>query len=121
MGSSYPWHLYLMATVYVVAGLMHFIKPGMYKQILPAYLPGHKILVTLSGLAEIILGVALCFAATKDLAIYGIIGMLTFFLPVHFHMLFNEKASMGLPRWMLIWRIPLQFALMYWAYLYLPF
>jgi len=116
---NYPWHLYLMAATYIIAGLMHFIKPEMYRRILPGYLPGHKLLVTLSGLAEIVLGVALCFSATKNFAVYSTIGMLTFFLPVHFHMLFDKNASMGLPKWMLIWRIPLQFGLMFWAYWYL--
>ena len=117
----YPWHLYLMATVYFVAGLMHFIRPQMYMRILPGYLPGHKFLVTFSGLAEVCLGVALSFPATKDAAIYLIIAMLTFFLPVHLHMLFDKKASMGLPKWMLLIRIPLQFLLMFWAYWYLRF
>ena len=121
MEIHYPWHLYLMAATYVVAGLMHFIRPGMYMRILPGYLPGHRFLVTYSGLTEIFLGFALCFVATKDFAIYCIICMLAFFLPVHFHMLFNKKASMGLPKWMLISRIPLQFALMFWAIWYLRY
>lgn len=114
-----PWHFYLMAATYLIAGLMHFIKPTLYMRILPGYLPGHKLLVILSGLAEIVLGVALCISVTKQLAIYGIIIMLTFFLPVHVHMLFDKKAAMGLPKWILIVRIPLQFLLMYWAYHYL--
>lgn len=108
-----------MAAIYIGAGIMHFVKPKMYMRILPSYLPGHKFLVNLSGLAEIVLGIALCFSATKDVSIYLIVVMLAFFLPAHFHMLFNKKAAMGLPKWVLIWRIPLQFALMYWAYLYL--
>lgn len=108
-----------MAITYICAGIMHFVKPKMYMRILPGYLPGHKFLVNLSGLAEIVLGIALFFSMTKDVAIYGIIIMLTFFLPVHIHMLVDKKASMGLPKWMLIWRIPLQFALMYWAFWYL--
>jgi len=116
-----PWHLYLMAAVYIIAGIMHFAKPRLYMRILPGYLPGHKFLVAFSGLAEIFLGAALCFAATKNFAIYFVIAMLAFFLPVHFHMLFDKKASMGLPKWMLIWRIPLQFLLMFWAYWYLRF
>ncbi len=118
---SYPWHLYFMAFVYIIAGLLHFVRPNLYRRILPAYLPGHKLLVALSGLMEIILGVALVFARTKDIAVYAIIIMLVFFLPVHFHMLFNKKAAMGLPKWMMIARIPLQFALMYWAYWYLQY
>lgn len=116
---NFPWHLYFMAAIYIGAGMMHFIKPEMYMRILPGYLPGHKFLVNFSGLAEIILGIALCFAPTKNLAVYCIIVMLTFFLPAHLHMLFDKRAAMGLPKWILICRIPLQFALMYWAYWYL--
>ncbi|MFH6604847.1 hypothetical protein ACEZ3G_15285 [Maribacter algicola] len=98
---------------------MHFVKPKIYMRILPAYLPGHKPLVNLTGLAEIVLGTALFFSNTKEIALYFIIAMLIFFLPVHFHMLFDKRASMGLPKWMLVLRIPLQFLLMYWAYSYL--
>lgn len=105
--------------MYVFAGLMHFIKPKMYMRIMPKYLPRHKLLVYLSGLAEIILGIGLCFKATKALAIYGIILVLVIFLTVHFYMLSGKKASAGIPKWILILRIPLQFFLMYWAYFYL--
>ncbi|MBR9914525.1 MAG: hypothetical protein GYB32_06810 [Algicola sp.] len=114
-----PWHLYLMAIIYVLAGLMHFVKPKMYMRIMPRYLPNHKLLVYLSGIAEVILGIGLLFASTRSLAIYGIIAMLLIFLLVHFYMLSSEKAGAGIPKWVLILRIPLQFALMYWAWTYL--
>lgn len=117
----YPWHLYAMACMYILAGIMHFVKPKMYMRIMPNYIPKHKLMVLLSGLIEIILGATLCFPLTKNLAIYGIILMLVVFFTVHFYMLTNEKASAGLPKWVLILRIPLQFFLMYWAYFYLQF
>lgn len=118
---QYPWHLYLMGTMYIVAGIIHFIKPKMYMRIMPRYLPAHKSLVYLSGLAEILLGFLLFFPEAKDLAIYGIILMLTVFLLVHFYMLSSKKAAAGIPKWALIFRIPLQFFLMYWAWFYLQF
>ncbi|HLV40419.1 DoxX family protein [Xanthomarina sp.] len=114
-----PWHLYLMAAIYVFAGIMHFIKPKMYMRIMPKYLPNHKLMVLLSGFAEILLGLALCFDATRTFAIYGIISMLLVFLLVHFYMLSSEKAGAGIPKWVLILRLPLQFILMAWAYYYL--
>lgn len=97
---------------------MHFIKPRMYMRIMPNYLPYPKTLVYLSGIVEIVLGIALCFETTRTLATFGIILMLAAFLPVHFYMLTDKKAAMGLPKWVLILRIPLQFGLMYWAYTY---
>lgn len=114
-----PWHLYLMAGIYILAGIMHFIKPKMYMRIMPRYLPNHKQLVYLSGLAEIALGLGLCITALRTISIYGIIAMLIVFLLVHFYMLSGEKASAGIPKWILIFRIPLQFGLMYWAWIYL--
>ena len=108
-----------MAGMYILAGLMHFVKPKMYMRIMPRYLPNHKFLVLLSGIIEIIFGVALLFPETRAFAIYGIIAMLTVFLLVHFYMLSGEKASAGIPKWILILRIPLQFLLMYWALVYL--
>lgn len=114
-----PWHVYLMAGMYILAGVMHFVKPNIYMRIMPRYLPNHKILVYISGLAEIIFGLALCLPETRSFAIYGIIAMLIVFLLVHFYMLSSQKASAGIPKWILVLRIPLQFGLMYWAWWYL--
>ncbi|SFR90514.1 DoxX family protein [Maribacter stanieri] len=116
---AYPWHLYLMGAIYIIGGILHFIKPKVYLRIMPRYLPFHKPLVLLSGLAEIIFGFGLFFKVTKDFSIYGIIAMLAVFLLVHFYMLSSEKASAGFPKWVLLLRLPLQFALMYWAFIYL--
>ena len=114
-----PFHLYLMAALYIFAGVMHFVKPKMYLRIMPRYIPNHKLMITLSGVEEIGLDVGLCFPKTKNIAIYGIIAMLLVFLLVHFYMLSGEKQAAGIPKWILILRIPLQFSLIYWAYLYL--
>ena len=111
--------LYTMAAIYILAGIMHFIKPKLYMRIMPNYLPNHKALVFWSGIAEVLLGVGLCIPLLKVISIYGIIAMLFVFLLVHFYMLSSEKASAGIPKWILLLRIPLQFGLMYWAWMYL--
>lgn len=113
------WHLYMMSGLYILAGTFHFLKPKMYLRVMPRYLPAHKSLVYLSGVFEILLGVGLLFPETQEISIYGIIAMLIAFLLVHFYMLSSEKASAGIPFWILVLRIPLQFFLMYWAYFYL--
>ncbi|SDS15422.1 DoxX family protein [Christiangramia echinicola] len=118
---TYPWHLYLMSAMYIIAGFFHFIKPKMYMRVMPRYLPVHKPLVYISGLAEIVLGIGLLLPATKDLAIYGLILMLCIFFLVHFYMLSSEKAGAGFPKWILIVRIFLQFILIWWAWYYLKY
>jgi uncharacterized membrane protein len=115
---SLPWHLVLMALIYVAAGFNHFRSPKIYLKIMPPYFKNPKLLNSLSGLAEIMLGLGLFFIQTQKWAAWGIILMLLSFLPVHYYMLTNTKAAMGLPKWILLLRIPLQFGLVYWAYIY---
>ena len=108
--------LYLMAGMYVLAGIIHFIKPRMYEGIIPPYLPSPKVLVYLSGFAEIGLGAGLLLEETRSLSAWGIILMLLAFLPVHIYMLQAEKFRKKFPVWALWLRLPLQFLLIYWAY-----
>jgi len=88
-------------------------------RIMPRYLPAHKLLVLLSGLAEVGLGLGLLFEPTRNASIYGIVLMLLIFLLVHFYMLSSKKAGAGIARWILALRIPLQFLLIWWALFYL--
>ena len=113
-----PWHHYLIGLVFVAAGFYHFKNPKLYERIMPPYLPAHSSLVLLSGIIEMVLGLMILSPTTQSLAAWGIIVLMVLFLPVHIHMLTNEEASMNLPKWVLILRIPLQFGIMYWAYQY---
>ena len=113
-----PWHLYLMAFIYVLAGLNHFRSPKIYIKIIPPYLKYPKELNNLSGIAEIILGIGLLFSTTQSFAAWGVILMLALFFMTHIYMLTEPKAAMGLPKWVLILRLSLQFGLMFWAYQY---
>ncbi len=116
---NYPWHYLFMAGFYIVAGIGHFIMPKWYLRVMPPHYPWPKTLVVLTGILEIALGALLFYPAYKDWALYGIMGMLLVFLSVHTHMLKDKTAASGIPRWILIIRLPLQFVLMYWAYSYL--
>lgn len=108
-----------MSGFYILAGLMHFIKPRAFTRVMPEYLPNHKALVLWSGIIEVALGVSLFINELREIALIAIILMLLIFLLVHFYMLSGKKAAAGFPKWLLMLRVPLQFALIYWAYYYL--
>ena len=112
------WDFYLMSAMYGFAGLMHFIKPKVYVKVMPDFMPRPKLLVYLSGIAEIVLGVALLFSNLKNWAIIGIVAMLAVFMIVHINMLRGGKHSAGVPMWILILRIPIQAVLVWWAFQY---
>ena len=83
------------------------------------FLPAHVFMIYLSGIAEIVLGIGIFFIASRSYALWGIIAILAIFLIVHVNMLFPEN-QVGIQPWKLWLRIPIQFILMYWAYVNLP-
>ncbi len=113
-----PWHLKFMAVVYIVAGLNHFRNPKMYLRIIPPYISYPKTANYLSGLAEILLGFGLCISFTTVYSAWGIIVLLIAVFPANIYMTTNKRAGFGLPKWLLLLRLPLQLALIFWAYQY---
>lgn len=115
---SLPWHLYLMALLYFVAGINHFRNPRLYQKIIPSYFPNPKLLNLISGVAEILLGIGLCIPLLSKYSAWGIIALLIAIFPANVYMLQNEKAALGLPKWVRLLRLPLQGILIYWAFIY---
>lgn len=107
-----------MGIIYILAGLNHFRQPRLYLKIIPDYLPNPNLLNKLSGLAEVLLGIFICFSLTSNFAAWGIISLLIAVFPANLYMFQNEKAALGLPKWIRLLRLPLQLALIYWAFQY---
>ncbi len=113
--------LYLMAVFYVAAGAMHFVRPEVYRPMMPPYLPGHDALIFLSGVAEVGLGIAVLVAPLRRFAAWGIIAMLIAIFPANLHIalynvpLFGNPEGAGALNWV---RLPLQGVLILWAWWY---
>jgi uncharacterized membrane protein len=118
---AFPWHLYLMALLYILAGGNHFRKPRFYLKIIPPFFTHPRLINGISGLAEISLGILLCVPAASQYAALGIIALLIAVFPANMFMYANESARLGFPKWMLLLRLPLQIVLIIWAYQYTSF
>lgn len=116
-----PWHLYVMAVLYILAGINHFRKPELYFKIIPPFLTNKKFINEFSGLIEIMLGIYLCIPVFSNLAAISIMAFLVVIFPSNIYMVMDEKASLGFPKWLLYLRLPLQLVLIYWAYQYVDF
>lgn len=116
-----PWHLYVMAVLYILAGINHFRKPELYFKIIPPFLTNKKFINEFSGLIEIMLGIYLCIPVFSNLAAISIMAFLVIIFPSNIYMVMDEKASLGFPKWLLYLRLPLQLVLIYWAYQYVDF
>jgi uncharacterized membrane protein len=114
-----PWHFYFLACLFILAGILHFLFPRVYRRILPPWIPSKTMVVYVSGVLEILFGTCLFFPSFRIAGLYGIMILLVLFLPVHTNMLRDSNAAMGIPSWILLLRIPLQGLLIYWVYTYL--
>ena len=110
--------IYIMAVLYIMAGLNHFVMPKFYLRIIPPYIPWHKDMNYISGAVEIILGTLLFFPAYSELAAWGIILLLIAVFPANLYHFTSYKARKGIPRWVLYLRLPFQAVLILWAYWY---
>lgn len=116
--------LYVMGPLYIVAGVVHFVVPKLYVQIVPPVLPAPLALVYLSGIAEIAVGVGLLHPRTRRHAAWATIGLLVAVFPANVYMATHGVVVEGAPgggdpsalaRW---GRLPLQGVLVLWAFWY---
>lgn len=110
---------WLLATLFLTSGFLHFYKPHIFLELMPAYFPIPEGLVLISGLFELIAGL---FLLGKRFRIQGsnlAILLLVSFFPIHFqhllegglqsghfHFGFNGAAA----------RFGFHFVLLYWAW-----
>ncbi len=108
----------LMASLYIAAGINHFLRPEMYLRIMPPYLPWPMFLQYLAGFFEVVLGVFLFFPKYTRLAAWGLIALLIAVYPANIHMAVNSHLYPELSAVLLWARLPLQFVLIAWAWWY---
>ncbi len=109
----------LMAILYIFAGISHFTKEDFFIKIVPPFVPYPKQVVQISGVIEILLGLALLIPSLTVWAAWGIILLLIVVYPANIYMLvarIQGKRFHKLPVWGLWLRLALQFLLVYWAY-----
>jgi uncharacterized membrane protein len=98
-----------LALFWLVAGAMHFIRPGFYDNIAPPPLRDHaRELTYASGVAELI-GAALAAAGPRRVARWYLLLLLAAVFPANVWMLFEPDRYPGTPQWALVARLPVQF------------
>jgi uncharacterized membrane protein len=109
---------YIYGVFWIAAGQNHFLHTLFYVSIMPPYLPWPLALVYISGMAEIGLGLLLLFKRWSALAGWGLIALSIAVFPANIYMaLHPELYPWASPRGLWL-RLPLQGALIAWAYWY---
>ena len=112
------WWRRLFGIIFTLTGVLHFVKPQMYEAIMPDYLPAHRELVYASGVAEILGGLGTLHPATRKAGSWLSIATLVAVFPANVHMAVNPDQYSDVPGGAaaLYARLPLQAALVAWAY-----
>lgn len=106
----------IFALIFIAAGILHFAVSEKFLRIVPPVLPFPLLLVYLSGVFEIILGVALLIPKYTRLAARGLIALLIAVFPANIYMALNASLFPDISPLLLYLRLPLQFVLIAWAY-----
>lgn len=107
----------LLAAFFIQAGVNHFVMPRPYRQIVPPRLKRNaKVLVQVSGVAEIVGGVGVLLPWTRRLSGIGLIALLAAVFPANLHMARAPERFQRIPPWALYARLPLQPLMMLWAW-----
>jgi uncharacterized membrane protein len=109
------WSQRLLAVFFTAAGALHFLRPAMYEQIVPDYLPAHHEIVLASGAAEIGGALGVIPPRTRRLAGLWLAATLVAVFPANLHMALHPDRYPGLSPVLLWARLALQPPAIWWA------
>jgi uncharacterized membrane protein len=109
-----------LAGFFSLAGTMHFLRPKPYESIVPPPFPKRES-VAISGVAEVVGGLAVLHPSTRRVGRWGLIALLLAVFPANVWMAVSPEKVPGLdrsriPRWALWARLPLQPLAMLWVW-----
>ena len=111
-----------LAAFFNFMGTLHFVIPRSFEAIVPPAIADRKReAVAVSGVAEILGGLAVLHPRTRPFARWWLLGLLFSVFPANVHMAVSPEQIKGLdlnkiPRWTLWARLPLQPLAMLWVW-----
>lgn len=109
------WPQRLLAVFFTAAGALHFLRPRMYEQIVPDYVPAQHEIVLASGAAEIAGAVLVVFPRTRRIGGLWLVATLVAVFPANIHMALSPDRYASISPTLLWLRLPLQGLLIWWA------
>lgn len=110
------WSQRLLSAVFITAGILHFLRPAYFEEIVPDYLPAQREIVLVSGAAELAGGVGVAFARTRPAAGMWLVALLVLVFPANVSMAVNSERFSSIAPSLLWARLPLQGLLIWWAW-----
>jgi uncharacterized membrane protein len=110
------WSQRLLSVAFFTTGILHFLRPAYFEEIVPGYLPSHHEIVLVSGAAEIAGGAGVAFARTRPAAGIWLVVLLVAVFPANVNMAVHSERFASIAPALLWARLPLQGLLIWWAW-----
>lgn len=113
---------WVVVVLFTVSGAMHLVRPGVFTPIVPDVLPAHRLLVYVSGGAELLCAAGLVWRRTRRLAGWASAALLVAVYPANITMAvdawrdWREGDASGQYVAGTLIRLPLQLPLIWWAW-----
>jgi uncharacterized membrane protein len=105
-----------LAALFAVSGVLHFLMPGPYEQIVPRRLPRRRDLVYASGAAELVCAAGLVHASTRRHAGWASMALLLAVYPANLQMAVDARRTRSrVYRAGTLVRLPLQLPMLWTA------
>jgi len=116
-----PWRALGPAALFLTSGTLHFVRPELFRSIVPPALGHASELVAISGAAELAGGLGLLIPATRRSAAYSLVALALAVWPANVYMALDAArfASVA-PAWVIWARVPLQIPLIWWIVSAIP-
>ena len=106
-----------LSAMFIGGGVNHFVNGPAYEAIVPPSLQSRKReVVQISGVAEILGGLAVLVGPARRHAGLGLIALLIAVFPANLYMAREPERFKRIPRWALYARLPLQPLMVLWAW-----
>ncbi|GAC1438382.1 MAG: DoxX family protein [Solirubrobacteraceae bacterium] len=106
----------LCAAFFTGAGILHFVRPKLFEQIVPPGFGDPHALVIASGVAEVIGGAAIGSGRADRFSRLWLLGLLASVFPANVYMALEPDKFRGVPPAALWARLPLQPLMMLWIW-----
>lgn len=106
----------LCAIFFTAAGILHFVRPKLYEQIVPPGFGDPHSLVLASGVAEVVGGIAIARRRQRWFARWWLLGVLSAVFPANVYMALEPDRFKDVPAWALWARLALQPLLGLWVW-----
>jgi uncharacterized membrane protein len=90
---SLPIDAKIVLGAFTVSGIVHLVKPEVFKPLMPKQLPAHREIIVGSGVAELVCAVGLAIPATRRVAGIASAALLVGVFPGNVKMALDSRRS----------------------------